>query len=193
MHFSRVYRKNLWGGVESLSGPGSTLRATASLCPQLIDLFRELGVRTLVDAGCGDFNWLSHADLNQIQYIGLDVVPQVIDSLRQRYKTPTRHFLLHDITKSIPMGDLALCRHAMQHLPNRDVLRFLKAVRRSQTRYLLMTTYPTVAENIDTYRGGFRRNNMQKSPFDLPPPLRMLDDGVGPLGLWSREQLDAYK
>ncbi len=184
VHFSRVYRENLFMGDESRSGPGSTLDATAGLRPQLAALIRALDVRILVDAGCGDFNWMLHTDLDGIQYIGIDVVPHVICDLRQRYEAQGRRFLLRDITRRLPRSDLVLCRHALQHLPNRDVLRFLRSVRRSQSRHLLATTFPDVIENTDTYRGGFRRLNMQKPPFNLPPPLKILDDGDSPIGLW---------
>jgi SAM-dependent methyltransferase len=184
IHFSRVYRENLWVGDESLSGPGSTLDKTADLRLQLAALIRALGVRILVDAGCGDFNWMRQTDLDGIQYIGIDVVPNVIHELRQRCEAQGRRFLLRDFTRRLPRSDLVLCRQALQHLPNRDVLRFLRSVRRSHARHLLATTFPDVIENIDTYRGGFRRMNLESSPFNLPRPLKMLDDGDAPIGLW---------
>ena len=184
VHFSRVYRENLWYGDESRSGPGSTLAVTAGLRPQLVALLRSLGVTVLVDAGCGDFNWMRHADLDGIQYIGIDVVPGVIRELRKRHQAPGRSFRLGEITRGLPRGDLVLCRQALQHLPDRDVLRFLKCVRSSGARHLLATTSPDVTANIDTHRGGYRRLNLEKTPFSLPPPLKLLDDCDSPIGLW---------
>ena len=184
IHFARVYRENLWLGNESRSGPGSTLDATAGLRPELAGLIRALGVRILIDAGCGDFNWMRETDLDGIDYIGIDVVPEVIRRLRQRYAGTRLRFLLRDITRRLPRGDLVFCRQALQHLPNRDVLRFLGSVRRSHARYLLATTFPDVIENIDTYRGGFRRLNLEIAPFNLARPSEMLEDGDSPIGLW---------
>jgi hypothetical protein len=34
--------------------------------------------KTLLDAGCGDFNWMRHVNLKLDQYIGIDVVPELI-------------------------------------------------------------------------------------------------------------------
>ena len=56
--FSKVYRNNeWWDGEESKSGPGSGLTQTRRLRQELPLLFKELGVRTLLDAPCGDFYW----------------------------------------------------------------------------------------------------------------------------------------
>jgi len=54
--FTPFYTKNLWGGDESVSGPGSSLKSTAKLRRELPKLLREIGARTLLDAPCGDFN-----------------------------------------------------------------------------------------------------------------------------------------
>jgi methyltransferase family protein len=189
IRFSRIYRTNMWQSGKSRSGPGSTLAATVSIRLQLAALLQEIGVRTIVDAGCGDFNWLSRVDLKDFQYIGVDVVGSVIIELRQEYQTPSRRFVLQDIVKSLTSGDLVFCRHVLQHLPNRDIMRFLAAVSDSKAHYLLTTTYPEVNENVNTYRGGLRLNNMERPPFNLPPAMRMFEDGDGPLGLWRVEQL----
>src|SRR4029077_7259276 len=56
--FADIYHGNLWGEPESVSGPGSSLAETAALRRELPDLLAALGVRTLLDAPCGDCHWI---------------------------------------------------------------------------------------------------------------------------------------
>jgi hypothetical protein len=56
--FTHHYQQNEWGDQESISGPGSTLEYTANLRAKLPELCERLGVRPLLDAPCGDFNWV---------------------------------------------------------------------------------------------------------------------------------------
>ena len=99
---------------------------------------------------------MRHVDLSTIDYIGVDVVSGLVRELKRSHTAPGRQFLAGDITRRLPNCDLVLCRHVMIHLPNRDILRLLKAVRGSGARYLLATTTPAVTDNPDTWRGSFR-------------------------------------
>ena len=41
---------------------------------------RKLGIRTIVDAACGDFNWMRHIVCNSdIKYQGFDIVEELIN------------------------------------------------------------------------------------------------------------------
>jgi hypothetical protein len=59
--FAPFYSEKRWGGGETVSGPGSTLERTAKLRRELPILLEEIGARTLLDAPCGDFNWITAA------------------------------------------------------------------------------------------------------------------------------------
>lgn len=187
--FGKIYRRGLWQAPESVSGSGSTLEFTSGLREPLAQLLRELRVHRMVDAGCGDFNWMRHVDLSGIDYVGVDVVPRLIHDLKRRYTAPGRQFVAGDITRRLPACDLVLCRHVMIHLPNRDVLRLLGTVRKSGARYLLATTASAVALNADTWRGSFRLINLERPPFNLPRPARTIMDREVVLGLWETDRI----
>lgn len=55
--FTGVYREAAWG-TRSVSGYGSAAEGTEKIRAGLPELWRQLGVRTLVDAPCGDFGWM---------------------------------------------------------------------------------------------------------------------------------------
>jgi SAM-dependent methyltransferase len=175
--FEEIYRTRAWPGSESVSGPGSGVARTALIRAELQALLRELGVRSLLDAGCGDFNWMRETELPGCRYIGVDVVPELIARNRTRHGGAGREFLAADITRDrLPAVDLILCRDCLVHLSLDDALRALAAFRRSGSRYLLATTFVERTENPDIPTGDWRPLNLERTPFGLPVPLRTIDE-----------------
>jgi SAM-dependent methyltransferase len=175
--FTRAYLLNLWEDPESRSGPGSTLARTAALRERIPELFAELDVRSVLDVGCGDFNWFRTLDLGQIDYTGVDVVVELIEDNRKKYGGPHRRFLPLEIATEVPpRADLAFCRDCWVHLPNAQILAALKNLRASGTRYLLTTTFSERTENPDIPLGAWRPIHLALPPFSLGPPLRLLSE-----------------
>jgi SAM-dependent methyltransferase len=195
--FTTIYHDNGWQNAESRSGRGSTVARTASLRPALLALLEEFGVRSLLDAPCGDFNWMKEIPLEGIEYVGVDVVAELIERNRRLFGRRGRQFLVADVVAHpLPAADLILCRDGLVHLPDGDALRALDHFRRSTARYLLATTFPGQPANSDIAAGHWRPMNLEKAPFNLPPPLRLVSDGCPipgytdkALGLWELTQI----
>lgn len=194
--FSQIYAHGAWvmrENQDSLSGVGSTDSATRELALQLTTFLREVGCRRLVDIGCGDFNWMCTVE-GDFEYLGLDVVPRVIEQNAARYANPRRRFLCADATRGpIETGDVAICREVLFHLSFKDGLKLLRNVRAAGFQYVLFTTDKSVWFNSDIRSGDFRRINLMKSPYGLPAPLRELrDDKISrgrALGVWRGTSL----
>src|SRR5206468_2605666 len=77
--FSRFYERNVWADPESRSGRSSTLAATSAVRRELPGLLAAVGARTLLDAPCGDLNWIRHVELALDRYIGADIVAALIE------------------------------------------------------------------------------------------------------------------
>jgi SAM-dependent methyltransferase len=199
--FQRIHRENRWGGAESVSGRGSDLTSTASVRNALPNLLRELEVRTLLDAACGDLNWISATDLGRIHYVGIEIVPELTERNQHIFGrgfggSVTCEFLTRDITVDpLPRSDLILCRHCFIHLSNRRVLQALHNFQQSGARHILTTTCRGIERNEDIVTGSFRPLNLELDPFCLPPPLRLLADPAQAapstdfLGLWELASL----
>jgi hypothetical protein len=197
--FSAVYETNKWKGTESSSGPGSGVFVAAVLNRVLPQLCRAYRVETLLDAPCGDFNWMKEMDLPIRHYIGVDVVAAVIDKNNLRYGNDQRRFQLADITQDdLPESDLVLCRDGLVHLVADDALAALRRFRDS-SRLVLTTTFYAVEKNIPGSTGGWRPINLQLEPFSLPPPIAIIPerafDPAHPhsdksLGLWDLSTLE---
>ncbi len=183
--FRRIYSRREWGDAESASGPGSGLARTAQVRELLTDLLRELEVERLLDAGCGDFHWLRAADLPVREYVGVDVVPELVAEVSDRYAGPGRRFMSADITRDrLPATDFVLCREVLMHFPDEDVLAAIANMKRTRARWLLTTSFVDRRINEAIELGAWRPLNLEAPPFGLPPPLRTFDD----IPLVDREQ-----
>jgi len=172
--FSLIYRGNLWGDRQSASGPGSNLRQTEILSRELPALFSELGIRTLVDAPCGDMNWMRRLSYEFERFHGIDVAPEVIARLKSEIWSDRYAFTCADITVDpLPKADAILCRDALVHLPYAMIERFLANLRRAEIPYLLTTHFPEKV-NKDVPVGGWRALNFEDEPFGWPAPLRLI-------------------
>jgi len=198
--FERIERTNLWGAATSVSGLGSEDPATAAIRETLPALLQRLGARSLLDAPCGDAEWIGRIKLD-VDYTGIDIVPTLIEANNQRAsrgEMPGR-FLVADITRdALPRADVILCRDCLVHLSLANIDRALTQFRMSGARFLLVTTFPEWEENQDCEDGDWRALNMEKAPFDWPAPQALInercEEGGGgwrdkSLGLWRLDRL----
>lgn len=88
---------------------------------------QDFGVQSVVDAPCGDLAWMQEVDLQGAQYLGVDIVPQLIaDNQRRFVSRPDMSFRVLDIVRETPpAADLIFCRETLQHLTQGDALRAL--------------------------------------------------------------------
>ena len=196
--FQRIFEENAWGNSESVSGEGSNLTRTAVVRAALPGLLARHGVRSLLDAPCGDFYWMKEVELGEIDYIGVDIVPEIIARDVELYAGPRRRFLLGDLVDGLlPKADLILCRDCLVHLPYHETWKAIENMRRSGATWLLTTTFtgPT-RENRDIAIGDWRAINLERPPYNFPRPVDVINEqsdevdeelGAFPdksLGLW---------
>jgi SAM-dependent methyltransferase len=176
--FTQIMRARAWGDGESLSGAGSGLARTADLRAQLPDLLARLRVRSMLDAGCGDFNWMRAVELPVRRYVGVDVVPELVARLNAEHAGRGRRFLHADITRDrLPRVDLVLCREVLFHFPDGDVRRALANLgARTHATWLLTTSFRQRPENPPIPLGSWRPLNLEAAPFGFPEPLDEIDD-----------------
>jgi hypothetical protein len=197
--FTQVYETSGWDSAESGSGTGSELRATVDIRERLPELLTRLDVRTMLDAPCGDLNWMRHIPLPVETYHGVDIVASVIEKNRQEYGNEQRDFAVADLTKDkLPYVDLILCRDCLVHVSFQDAADILENFRATGAQWLVINTYANVERNHNQFTGrNWRQLNMQLPPFNFPAPLESFPDGgeVDPnrLGLWRLEDLPAVQ
>jgi len=192
--FTKIYQTDWWGSPESKSGTGSRLARTETFRQELRAWLQENHVTSMLDAPCGDYNWIQHLEFHAgFRYIGGDIVRELIESNRRRF--PDVSFQQLDIVSDpLPVADAWLCRDALIHFPNASARAVLERFAASDIRYLLATTFPSVTENRDIAFGQYRPVNLRLRPFDLPAPRQILrdDDDASAgrvIGVWSRDDV----
>lgn len=197
--FEEIYRRGIWGKRahgHSASGLGSEIAATETLRRELPEVLDRLGALTLLDIGCGDFNWLSQVDLKQ-RYIGVDIVRSVIAENNETYASDpagNRTFSVLDATREpLPQADTVLCRDVLFHLSFDDAARLFANIAAMKPKFLLTTSDTSVTENTDILSGDFRNINLQRPPYGLPEPQSVIRDNhvhAGRIiGVWSLDDL----
>lgn len=166
--FTNIFKNNLWKSPESRSGRGSEVELTANIRKNLPILLRYLDVHSILDASCGDFNWMKLVELEDIVYHGVDIVPELIQENQLKYGNELRSFTIADITKDkLPKVDLIMCRCTLYHLSYVNIQKALRNFKAAKPKYLLLTNMPSIKKNTDIKDGGYRRLNLERPPFNL--------------------------
>ena len=164
--FSKIYTEDLW---QDGSGGGSKVENVGEYVDVLQKYIDKPEVKTVVDLGCGDWQFSKFLDLSSVLYLGVDVVDSVIDSNINLYSASNIDFISRDITTyEVPQVDLIICKDVLQHLCNKDVISVLVKIIKS-SKFALITNdfYPESTSNIDIDNGGYRYLDLTLSPFFL--------------------------
>ena len=179
LDFNQIYNDNTWGSGESRSGRGSELAQTKKKSEALPSLLAELGVSSLLDVPCGDFHWMQHVDIAAIEYIGGDIVEDIITNNQRNFKSRKNvSFKVIDILKDeLPKADAVLCRDLFVHFTLEDALCGIANVCRSGATYLIATTFTDRLTNSETLLlDMWRPLNMVQPPFNFPPPVAIINE-----------------
>lgn len=196
--FTDIFRRNRWQGEASVSGKGSDRAQTERIAAALPGLCAELGVRSLLDIPCGDYHWMRDVDLGDIEYLGADLVRELVASNQRHAREGVSFRRLDLLTDPLPCVDLVLCRDCLVHFSFADVSRALRTIAASGSEWLLTTTFPDRPRNEDIATGRWRPLNLEVGPFHLPPPARLLNEGCTEadgryadksLGLWRVREI----
>jgi len=165
--FQEIYATNEW---RHGSGEGSLPEHNQGYIRFVEGFIRDHNIRNIVDLGCGDWQFSRYIDWQRAEYVGMDIVPEVIEANRARFRRPGVEFVLYDGNISdIPPADLLITKDVLQHWSHAAIGALLP--RFNQYRHVLVTNCvnphgPTLNEEIPD--GGFRYLDLRLAPFHLP-------------------------
>ncbi|HMG93393.1 MAG TPA: class I SAM-dependent methyltransferase [Chryseolinea sp.] len=152
-------------------------------------------IKTFLDIPCGDFNWMRQVHFENVKYIGMDIVKEIVQKNTEKYSDTDRSFDFGDITASeIPQSDLIFCRDCLVHLCYNDIHKAIANMKRSGSRYILTTTFSRKT-NYDIVTGDWRPINLCAAPFNWPEPMEIVsenekgDNQDKAMGLWRLSDL----
>jgi hypothetical protein len=201
--FSVVYEKNIFDGKVSRSGNGSDDIQTQIIQKVIPGIVSEFGVKSFLDAPCGDWFWMQKVTLPATSYLGVDIVNDMIESNKKRFGNTMVDFKCVNLVEDdLPRADLIFSRDCLVHLSFDDALKIISNFKRSGARYLLTTTFSERKQNEDLGKGFWRTLNLTKEPFYFPEPLRLINEGCTEgnsmfadkcLGLWLLDDIHLDK
>lgn len=158
---------------ESLSGPGSHLVNTKETVKLLSEFIKKNNIKSILDLGCGDWNWFKLVNLNGASYEGWDAHLDMIKMNIAEYGNDNINFYTKDIiTEEYPKVDLIICRDVLFHLDIKFSSKVVEKVKKS-TKYFISTSFneKETNNNISSYclikNWGFTTINLNIKPFNL--------------------------
>ena len=185
--FSKIYRKNRWGGKSGdlYSGEGSHNNLFVKPYVNLIVGFlkkQDYRKLRLVDLGCGDFNVGANFIGYCSEYIGVDVVPAVIQKLKaNKYQEHVKFLCLDIINGELPDGDICFLRQVLQHLSNRQIVKILPKLKKYRIVFIT-EHYPLdnnkIIPNKEITPGSNVREDINSAVYLNRPPFNIPDKNL---------------
>ena len=164
--FEQIYATNEW--VKG-SGEGSFPINNRGYIAFLEGFLREHAIESVVDLGCGDWQFSKDIDWGHSHYHGFDIVASVIVGNRKRYSSETVRFSAYSGDfNELPGGDLLIAKDVLQHWSDETIERFLPHLRRY--RYALITNCVNPegeTVNVDIQDGDARYLDLRLPPFSI--------------------------
>jgi 2-polyprenyl-3-methyl-5-hydroxy-6-metoxy-1,4-benzoquinol methylase len=182
--FSKIYKEKLWGTSPNdnpfYSGPGTSNPNTEVYIAQLSDFIKKNKILSILDVGCGDFSIMREVT-NQnstVEFIGLDVVPELIAYNQEHYSNENVKFICGNAVTEpdLPNVQLVTIRQVLQHLSNAQISGILAKLK--NYNHILITEHLPLNEsgivyNVDKIQGDHIRlayNSgvyIDKEPFNI--------------------------
>lgn len=154
-------------------GTGSTPVAMRDVVRELPRILSEYQIHSISDVGCGVADWIKPLILPGVEYHGYDLIQELV------YKNSAggwdRCFSVFNVLlDQLPQRDLILCRDLLIHLCTDDLLLALTNFKKSQSKYLLASTYPRTKNQLQSARNVYHGGgcgtvmwNLESEPFNL--------------------------
>jgi len=164
--FSEIYRTNTWTYG---SGEGSLPIHTRGYVRYLQRFLSRNRVRSVLDFGCGDWQFSRLIDWSGVEYCGVDIVPEVVRRNECEFARENVRFAQFDEDpSSLPAADLLIVKDVLQHWPDEQVREFLPVIGRHRFALITNCVNPQgMQRNEDTAVGGFRYLDLRLAPFNL--------------------------
>ena len=165
-HFEEIYSENKW---RYGSGVGSLPKHNQGYIKFLQQFLKIKNIQSVVDFGCGDWQFSRFIDWSGVQYQGYDIVESVVKNNQSVYSSENIQFHISpNDFNDLPAADLLITKDVIQHWSNASINIFLPHIKRY--KYALITNCFNPAGdtiNNDISDGSFRPLDIRKQPFNL--------------------------
>jgi SAM-dependent methyltransferase len=164
--FDQIYEKNDWGFG---SGHGSLPFVTKGYREFLEKFLLANQIKSVLDYGCGDWQFSRFVKWGQAKYIGVDVVAAVVERNNRKFASINVSFRVAPPSYAeIPSADLIVVKDVLQHWETDSINKFVKDVL-PRFKYALITNCvePVCNLNREIQKGEFRPLDLRLEPFNV--------------------------
>ena len=181
--FDQIYKEKVWGDGKG-SGIGSDPQAVRPYTAFLQQFLEEKQIKSIVDLGCGDWQFSRELKLKGTHYHGIDVAKSVIESNQKLYSSPNIEFSVLNSYKDLPQADLLICKDMLMHLGRSEVKAIIRDAFPKYANVLITSDvhpYSKMGEsflkarrkwedmfNEDILTGQMTPFDIRMSPYNLP-------------------------
>ena len=145
--FKTIYSKKMWAGekkkIKFYSGLGShSEELTNKYIIEVAKFFTIISQKTKrCRLRCGDFAIGSKIRDKCDRYYGIDIVDELIEENKKKFKNLSVEFLSLDITNDqLPSADICTVRLVLQHMSNESIHKFIKNIN-NKYKFLIVTEH----------------------------------------------------
>ncbi|MDR3522033.1 MAG: glycosyltransferase [Acidocella sp.] len=164
--FNKIYEKNIW---DCGSGPGSKFENSIKYIEFLQAFIKTNHIKSVVDIGCGDWQFSQHINWQGVYYTGIDVSNVVLENTKRFSKQGIEFLERNVLFDELPSADMVIIKDVLQHWSNEDILNFLPKLKK-YPRVLITNGAPGRAQNPinrNIRTGDFRPIDLSAPPFCL--------------------------
>jgi SAM-dependent methyltransferase len=168
--FSEIYKVNEWGYG---SGVGSLPLNNIDYIKFLKMFIERNNIRSVVDFGCGDWQFSRFVGWESVSYTGFDIVESIVERNQSLFARDNVSFRVFRSDIELPNADLLICKDVFQHLSNKSIEMYLR-IFKARSRFLLITNDDWPAEhltNTEIGDGGWRPIRLAQEPFSEIAPI----------------------
>lgn len=167
--FEKIYKDKVW---YKGSGSGSLPENTIKYRDFLQQYIKQNKITSILDLGCGDWQFMHLMDLSGIQYTGVEVVSWLVEENQKKWGAPNIRFVFGDAaTIKLPDADLVILKDVLQHWSNNVIIEFFKKLRK-YNHVLVNNTHEgydlNARLNRDIENGQARPLDLSQAPFYYP-------------------------
>ena len=164
--FERIYQRNSW---RHGSGEGSLPIHTRSYVSFLQRFLRDRRISSVVDFGCGDWQFSKSIDWGGAEYRGYDIVGPVISENIRRYETGRISFYeIEPPYESLQPADLLIVKDVFQHWSDETIFAFLPVLTKFRCALITNCVNPSgPTTNRPIADGEFRYLDLRLPPFSV--------------------------
>ena len=172
------YEENLRGSEEYISGGGPAIDQTRGLIEPLLNLFKKLEIRSMLDLPFGNFNWVKNLLIDEKTYLSRDIINDTAVENNNKYQSDNVSFSQIDLLKdSLPAVDAIFCRDCLVHISYDDINQAIKNIAKTNAKYLITTKFVKRQNNTDIVLGNWRPLNLLTKLFNFLQALEVLLEG----------------